>query len=224
VSSHFELPPSEYERQRAGHFHQRRVEVVADAVSRFVPHGGTVVEIGCGPGAMLADLAAQRPDASFVGVDVEPEMVAHARKAHPGPRLSFAVADVGPDPLPAPCNLAFAVDVLHHVHDPAAFLRAVLSDLEPDGRLLAIEPNRLHPYVFAKQERMRRAGLDEDHFRTDVWDDAFGDAGLVVDERRYLHAYPAWLRSAPRLLAAAEPFLERIPPVAGSVVLLVRRG
>src|SRR6185312_9490162 len=126
VSSHFELPPSEYERQRAGHFHRRRVEVVADAVSRFVPSGGTVVEIGCGPGAVLA----------------------------------------------------------------------VLADLQPEGRLLAIEPNRLHPYVFAKQERMRRAGLDEDHFRTEVWDDAFRDAGLVADERRYLHAYPAWVRSA----------------------------
>jgi trans-aconitate methyltransferase len=223
VSSHYELPPSEYERRRAGHFHRRRVAVVEDAVQRFVPSGGTVVEIGCGPGAILADVAARRPDASFLGLDVEPEMVAHAQRTHPGPGLSFAVANVGRDRLPVRCDLVFAVDVLHHVHDRAAFLRGVVPQLEPAGRLLAIEPNRLHPYVFAKQERMRRAGLDEDHFRADEWEDAFRDAGLAVEERRYLHAYPAWIRSAPQLLAALEPVLERLPPVAGSVVLVVGR-
>jgi SAM-dependent methyltransferase len=223
VSSHYELPPSEYERRRAGHFHRRRVAVVADAVQRFVPGGGTVVEIGCGPGAMLADVAAARPDASFLGLDVEPEMVAHAQRAHSGAGLSFAVADVGRDRLPVSCDLVLAVDVLHHVHDPAAFLRGVVPQLEPAGRVLAIEPNRLHPYVFAKQERMRRVGLDEDHFRTGEWEDAFRDVGLVVQERRYLHAFPAWFRSPPQLLAALEPVLERVPPVAGSVVLVVGR-
>jgi SAM-dependent methyltransferase len=49
---------------------------------------GPVLDVGCGPGTVTAHLAALNVDVS--GVDLSPQMVAHARRLHPG--LQFSVA------------------------------------------------------------------------------------------------------------------------------------
>lgn len=43
-----------------------------------VPQGGRVIEIGCGVGRLIIPFAMRRPDASFIGVDTSPRMLAHA--------------------------------------------------------------------------------------------------------------------------------------------------
>ncbi len=45
------------------------------AVSRWVPVGGTVVDLGSGSGQFLAYLAARRPDLRIVGLELAPSMV-----------------------------------------------------------------------------------------------------------------------------------------------------
>lgn len=223
MRSHLLLRPHEYEADRAGHFHARRLAFVTAAAATVRP-GATVAEIGCGPGAMLRDLSAARPDLRCVGLDVDAEMVAYANRAYRHERLEFAVADVGSDPLPGPAAFVFVVDVLHHVDEPQAFLGAVTAALEPGGVLAAVEPNSLHPYVALSQERMRRAGLDEDHFRRKAWEAAFADAQLHVESRTWLHLFPACVRSVPVPVARVERLLERLPPLAGSVAYVLRRA
>jgi trans-aconitate 2-methyltransferase len=53
---------------------------------------GYVADLGCGPGNLTAALARRWPEATVVGVDNSPEMVAAARAANPG--LSFQLGDV----------------------------------------------------------------------------------------------------------------------------------
>jgi trans-aconitate 2-methyltransferase len=50
-------------------------------------------DLGCGPGNLTAALAARWPDATVVGVDNSPEMIA-AAQAGTTPNLSFALGDV----------------------------------------------------------------------------------------------------------------------------------
>lgn len=52
----------------------------------------TVVDLGCGPGNLTALLADRWPDASVIGLDSSPEMIATARRADP--RIAFDVADL----------------------------------------------------------------------------------------------------------------------------------
>jgi trans-aconitate methyltransferase len=223
MRSHLVLTPREYEASRAGHFHARRLAFVLDAAAA-VPAGGTAVELGCGPGSVLADVSRARPELHCLGLDVDDDMVAYANEAHGHERLRFAVVRVGADPIPAEADFVFAIDVLHHVDDPMGFLRAVTHALVPGGVVAAIEPNLLHPYVALSQERMRRQGLDEDHFRRGVWEPAFADAGLRVESRSWLHAFPAFVKSVPAPVARLERLVERVPPLAGSVAYVLRGG
>src|ERR1700761_2791323 len=53
-----------------------------------------VADLGCGPGNLTAALAQRWPDATVVGVDSSPEMIATAQAAAAVPNLSFALGDV----------------------------------------------------------------------------------------------------------------------------------
>jgi SAM-dependent methyltransferase len=52
----------------------------ARAISRLLPNGGTVVDLGCGSGRLLAHLAHGRPDARIVGLDLSEPMIEAGRR------------------------------------------------------------------------------------------------------------------------------------------------
>lgn len=53
-----------------------------DFLDRTLPAGGTILDVGCGTGGVLAALVER--GRRGLGVDPDPEMVAAARRAHPG--------------------------------------------------------------------------------------------------------------------------------------------
>jgi tRNA G46 methylase TrmB len=82
VKTHFNTTPAEHEQQRRGHLEDSRRRLVEREVVAQTAAGGTVLELGCGPGGMLAQLAAAHPDVTFLGLDVEPKMIDYARSHH----------------------------------------------------------------------------------------------------------------------------------------------
>ena len=56
---------------------------LAADVAGAAPNGGTVLDIGTGPGVLLVELAARRPDLRLTGVDLSADMI----------RLGWAVAN-----------------------------------------------------------------------------------------------------------------------------------
>ena len=180
--------------------------------------GASVLEIGCGPGSLVAQLASEQPDAEFVGVDVDPEMIDHARKYHLRENLRYELADFIRERPTVVADFAYGIDILHHVHDLAPFLAGVHASLRAGATWLAIEPNVFHPYIFWSQRRMRRAGLDEDHFRPWIVEPKLRDAGFAVRDRGYAFLFPGCVQRVPEALARIESVLERFRPAGGSVV------
>ena len=221
MKSHFELSPAEYERERQGHLHRRRVEIVAGDVAAHARPGDLVLDIGCGPGDVLASIADRHPDVEFLGVDVDPRMIEHARSAHGARNVRFELVDVSTTHLGRQARMAFGIDVLHHVHDLGLFARSVGDLLRPDGNWTVIEPNSRNPYVWLHQERMRRAGLDEDHFRPQVFEREVTRAGLRIVSRSTAFLVPGRIDSVPRPVARLERALESVAVLGGSVVYRV---
>jgi trans-aconitate methyltransferase len=218
VRSHFELTPAEYEARRQGHLQRRRAELVGADVTARAREGDLVVELGCGPGDVLAYIARKHPEVEFLGVDIDGAMVEHARSAHAAPNLTFRRADVADGVLDGHARVVFGIDVLHHVHELRPFIEAVAALLGRTGWWTVIEPNSRNPYIWLHQERMRRAGLDEDHFRRGPFEHEVARSGLRVARRRTAFVVPGFVRSVPGPLVRAETLLERVPVLGGSVV------
>jgi len=117
-----------------------------------------VLDVGCGPGTNAAHFS----QTEYVGVDINPDYIADARRRHPG--LRFVVADVTTSPeLGARFDCVLVNSFLHHVNDHDA--RSILDHLAPlvtgDGYVHLLElvlPERRSPaQLLARLDRGRYA-------------------------------------------------------------------
>lgn len=122
---------------------QSRISLVLETIDRYARPGGRVLDIGCGTGFLLERLA--ELGFSGVGVDLSPESVeiAQARLAEIGAadRLQATVGSAY-EPPDGPFDLITITDVLEHLEDPRACLRAARDRLAPGGVVVVSTPNR----------------------------------------------------------------------------------
>ena len=111
--------------------------------ARMVGHGRDVLEVGCGNGEHLRDLAAR--NRSCVGVDIS-DVVLDPPPDLP-PNVELMVADaVDLSPLPARrFDVVFSSQLIEHLHpeDLPRHLHEVARVLRPGGRYIFETPNRL---------------------------------------------------------------------------------
>jgi len=103
--------------------------------------GRSVLDAGCGEGYGAALLTASA--ARVVGIDrAEAVRVASAR--HGGPRLEFRPQNLERlDEVPEVFDVVVSFQVIEHIPDPVAFLRALAARVAPGGELIVTTPNRL---------------------------------------------------------------------------------
>jgi SAM-dependent methyltransferase len=98
-----------------------------------VERGSRMVDVGCGAGTAVAELAALGADA--VGIDAAPEAVAFARELHPGCR--FEVGDAQQLPFPDQSLDGYRAEKLYHaLDDPDKACAEARRVLAPGGRIV----------------------------------------------------------------------------------------
>lgn len=125
--------------------------------------GTTLLDIGCGNGALTASLASR--GAAVTGMDLSDSGIALARAAHPDVR--FEVGSVYDD-LRArfgTFDSVVALEVIEHLYDPRTFLRRAFEALRPGGTLVLSTP--YHGYL--KNLALAVSGKLDAHF-TVLWD------------------------------------------------------
>ncbi len=218
--THDTLDAAEYDRRRRGHHERRRVELLTREFASH-PNGEFVIELGCGTGNLLNQVAADHPATRFLGIDVDSRLIAFATQTYSRGQLSFECRDIVADPLDADANVLFSVDVIHHILSVEGMYPAIRRLLSRGGRWIAIEPNILHPIVTLQQERMKRAGLGEDHFNPRREAPRIRAAGFSLERRSYFLALPQ-CTTVNNALQRVERILERVPLLGGSVVHVYR--
>ncbi|MEU3602585.1 methyltransferase domain-containing protein [Streptomyces sp. NPDC006798] len=105
-------------------------------VAELTP-GARVLDIGCGPGTITADLAELVPEGRVTGVDLAAGVVDRAREYAAGRGLGntdFAVADVNALDYPdGSFDVVHAHQVLQHLGDPVGALREMRRVCRPGG-------------------------------------------------------------------------------------------
>ncbi len=99
--------------------------------ARLAP-GERVLEVGCGPGFVLAEAGAAHV---LVGVDLSPHMLRAAAARAPNARAIRALVERLPF-RPGSFDLVYSRSVLHHVLDPATMVREMARVVRVRGRVV----------------------------------------------------------------------------------------
>lgn len=157
----------------------------------FLPDHGTVVDLGCGRGILLAAIAESRRGLALRGIEIRPGDAAIARHAL-GADAVIETADLSRAPIPA-CDVAAILDVLHYL-DPAAqddLLARTAAALRPGGMVVVREADAAAGLRFqaVRWSETIAAALRGDrgrrfHFRSaGDWCRALESQGLVAEVR-----------------------------------------
>jgi trans-aconitate 2-methyltransferase len=196
-------------------FAGERARPFADLLARVDAEAPrTVVDLGCGEGALTASLAQRWPGARVTGIDSSQTMLA-AAAAHAVPgRVEFALADVQDWEPAGPVDVLVSNAVLHWVPGHAGVLARWAGWLSPGGRLALQVPGNFRAPTHTLLTELCRsprwaasladAGPDPDAVLEPAgYHDVLTADGLVTDvwETTYLHVLTGedpvlnWVRS-----------------------------
>ncbi|OXM65515.1 methyltransferase domain-containing protein [Amycolatopsis vastitatis] len=149
---------------------------------------GTVVDVGCGAGRAVAELAGR--GVRSIGIDPDPRMLAAARERWP--ELDFRVGVAGGLPLDDGSVAGYRADkVFHEIADPAAALAEARRVLVPGGRIVLIgqdwdtividsgDPELTRAIVHARAGTVTSPRAAR-RYRSSLLDAGFGDVTVEV--------------------------------------------
>ena len=179
-------------------FYPRAHDAFDQVLSKYLPEGGKILDLGCGVGANLARIRAMNlPYGSYTGVDLTDAMLERAQKRYGNlPNVEFQQLDLMSDPLPKGIyDLIISTWVFEHLPDPNRVAEKAWDRLKPGGRVALLfedEANsvlsrivgRIYPFFSAslvsENEYRRFPGkvVSENHFSGPL-----GDLALLVLEK-----------------------------------------
>lgn len=177
--------------------------------SRLESGGGSVLEIGCGSGLMLA--AFRRRGWRVLGLERNEEAAEIGRRAQ---GLDISGVPLEKLSATAPFDLIVLFNVLEHIHDPVSLLKECTRRLAQNGRVVVVVPN------FASWQA-RMAGpqwfhLDVPrhlvHYTPETLRDTLERAGLQVTGFRFAspeHDPYGWVESAISIITGRSNILTR---------------
>jgi len=172
----------------------RRVQRIAHHLAELIPPNATVLDVGCGDGAVGATIAELRSDLGVCGIEVAVRPTTHI----PVEAFDGEVIPYGADQF----DTVLLVDVLHHLQEPLSLLReaarvarqaVVLKDHVREG-LMAAETLRFMDWVGNARYGIP---LPNTYWTRPEWESAFRYVRLrIVEWRQSLRLYPppiSWL-------------------------------
>jgi 2-polyprenyl-6-hydroxyphenyl methylase / 3-demethylubiquinone-9 3-methyltransferase len=110
-----------------------------DECGRTPLAGKRTLDVGCGAGLLTEPLT--RLGARATGVDAAPELIVAAREHAAAMGLDIDYRERTVEETEGQFDLVTAMEVVEHVTDPGAFLKALAKRLAPGGLLILSTPN-----------------------------------------------------------------------------------
>ncbi len=136
--------------ERSFWFRGRR-RIIQSLVARYCPSAKSFLEVGCGPGFVLAGLRAVLPEAKFVASELYLHGLPYASRRVTAP-AEFIQADCLALPYDSEFDAVGAFDVLEHIDPDAQALAEMRRVLRPGGVLLLTVPQ--HPWLWSRVDEI----------------------------------------------------------------------
>lgn len=136
-----ELPKSEvYEQEFEFMPWGTLIDKILDTIQNEAPKNGSVLDLMCGPGYLLGEIAKRRPDLILEGADISDEFIQHAQRKYPN--ISFQVANVLSWSPSKKYDVILCTGGIHHLpYDrQAPFLETIPALLNPNGFAVFADP------------------------------------------------------------------------------------
>jgi 2-polyprenyl-6-hydroxyphenyl methylase/3-demethylubiquinone-9 3-methyltransferase len=102
--------------------------------------GRTALDVGCGAGLLAEPLA--RLGAEVTAIDAAPDLIAAAKLHAEGSGLEIDYRAAPVEEISGRFDLVTSMEVIEHVADPNAFVRALAARLGPGGLMVLSTPNK----------------------------------------------------------------------------------
>jgi ubiquinone/menaquinone biosynthesis C-methylase UbiE len=122
-------------------FRQRTIDNTVAPLRRYLGSGMTVLDVGCGPGALTLDAAAVVAPGAVAGIDLSRSAVSQAEESARAAGLSnvsFQVADAYSIPFEdGTFDLTYSHSILEYLREPSRALAEQVRVTKPGGRAIA---------------------------------------------------------------------------------------
>jgi len=149
-------------RQELSFWFRGRRRIIQSLAARYCPTAKSFLEVGCGPGFVLAGLRDVLPEAKLVASEIYLHGLPYAAKRVPPP-VEFIQADCLSLPYDREFDALGAFDVLEHIERDADALVEMRRALKPSGVILLTVPQ--HPWLWSRVDEIdhhkRRYGRSE---------------------------------------------------------------
>jgi SAM-dependent methyltransferase len=125
-----------------------RNRLILQLLKAHAPDARTFLEIGCGTGYVLSDIAAAFPGLETVGSELFAEGLGYAARRLPSTQL--LQMDARHIPFRERLDVVGAFDVIEHIEEDEQVLREIHTALRPGGLLLLTVPQ--HPWLWSRQD------------------------------------------------------------------------
>ncbi|MBI5095460.1 MAG: methyltransferase domain-containing protein [Candidatus Hydrogenedentes bacterium] len=185
--------------QEHGYFSERGWRRLAQLALDFVPDKEKVriLDLGCGTGRLIAELAKALPGADLFGVDISEHSIESASKRGVGTFLVGDILELDLTQHYGTFDLVILSSVLHHFDDSRVVVRCAKRHIGASGRILSYDPNDVNPFFFlyrspaspissrnglSPNERlMSRQELEQAYASEGFVADSFGASGISFD-------------------------------------------
>ncbi len=163
-----ELPESKiYEQEMIYMPYKKSLKGVTDTVYYQAPNNGCLLDIMCGPGYLLGQIAARRKDLSLTGMDIDKRYIIHAKKKYP--KINFEIGDILSWQPKQLFDLVICTGSLHHIpyEKQAQTIKRISSMVKPGGFCI-ISDCHIDDYANEQERKIAAAKLGYEYLQETV--------------------------------------------------------
>lgn len=162
------LPEAEvYEQESTYWPYKKSLKKVLDIISRQAPKKGSLLDMMCGPGYLLGQIAEKRKDLSLLGVDIDKRYVRFSKEKYP--KIKFEIGDVLKWKPKNLFDVVICTGSLHHIsyekQEEAVGRMAAMVKL---GGFCIISDCYVDDYSNEKQRKLSAAKLGYEYLRETI--------------------------------------------------------